>query len=274
MRDSTAFRCSGGDDGVGCFSTRLMWRGGGKGELYLVSSSSLSRSVLMKQYAKKDVQSQSLCATPPRSMCNSVYGLSIGRGSFVFKRSSWTRVKQTVWLNTPGKNNGGFVLEVGYGEVQMLESKHANKYKDDGPLQVVMNNAEVYYRGLSVPDYTLSSWEIDDVHSEDDDPDRQLSPPQDATLFAVEMVPPLLFLHERVDKRQERSDEDATKTVTVTVYAVQGTKTVTIPNFATVVSTAVVSVTSAIGSPNRTERPLPTPTNEDESIGFSGIFFR
>ena len=28
--------CSGGDDALECFSTRLMWRGGGKGELYLV----------------------------------------------------------------------------------------------------------------------------------------------------------------------------------------------------------------------------------------------
>lgn len=31
-------RCSGGDDAQACFSTRLMWRKGGLGELYLVSS--------------------------------------------------------------------------------------------------------------------------------------------------------------------------------------------------------------------------------------------
>ena len=36
-----ATRCSGGDDGLGCFSTRLMWRDGGKGELYLVRSQNL-----------------------------------------------------------------------------------------------------------------------------------------------------------------------------------------------------------------------------------------
>jgi hypothetical protein len=29
--------CSGGNPAVDCFSTRLMWRGGGAGELYLVS---------------------------------------------------------------------------------------------------------------------------------------------------------------------------------------------------------------------------------------------
>jgi hypothetical protein len=29
--------CSGGDPALDCFSTRLMWRAGGAGELYLVS---------------------------------------------------------------------------------------------------------------------------------------------------------------------------------------------------------------------------------------------
>ncbi|KAG8806240.1 hypothetical protein FRC17_005111, partial [Serendipita sp. 399] len=92
-------RCSGGDDALDCFSTRLMWRGGGKGELYL--------------YAPKDVQADSLCSTPPRSNCDTVYGLSIGRGSFVFERGMWTHARQTVWLNSIGQRNGGFILEIG-----------------------------------------------------------------------------------------------------------------------------------------------------------------
>jgi hypothetical protein len=33
--------CSGGNDALDCFSTRLMWRKGGSGELYMVSSSYL-----------------------------------------------------------------------------------------------------------------------------------------------------------------------------------------------------------------------------------------
>ncbi|CCA70067.1 hypothetical protein PIIN_04007 [Serendipita indica DSM 11827] len=233
-------KCSGGDDGLGCFSTRLMWRGDGKGELYL--------------YARKDVQSPSLCATPPRSACNSVYGLSIGRGSFTFKRSSWTRVKQTVWLNTPGINDGGFVLEVGY---------------DDGPMQVVMSNAEVYYRSATVPDYSLSSWEIDDMYSEDDDPDRQLSS-EDVIFSPMGSVPPLIF------HGQERLH--VTKPVTVTIDAIQGMSAVTHPNLSTGVSTAVVSVTASVSSPSRSERPFPVLTRadptEDSTIGFSGIFFR
>jgi len=80
--------CSGGDNAVTCFSTRLMWREGGAGELYL--------------YAPKDKQTEALCSTPPQSVCDAEYGLSIGRGSFTFPLGTWTHLRQTVWLNTPG----------------------------------------------------------------------------------------------------------------------------------------------------------------------------
>ena len=40
--------CSGGDDALSCFSTRLMWREGGMGELYLVGILSISTSSLLK----------------------------------------------------------------------------------------------------------------------------------------------------------------------------------------------------------------------------------
>ncbi|XP_037049639.1 uncharacterized protein LOC119083929 [Bradysia coprophila] len=42
--------CTGGDPAVDCFSTRLMWREGGQGELYL--------------YANREAQDPSLCQTP------------------------------------------------------------------------------------------------------------------------------------------------------------------------------------------------------------------
>jgi len=90
--------CSGGDPADDCFSTRLMWRKGGAGELYL--------------YAPKDRQTPSLCNTPPLSVCDQAYGLSIGRGSFLFALGSWTRLRQTVVLNTPGVQDGVFRLEV------------------------------------------------------------------------------------------------------------------------------------------------------------------
>ncbi|KAI0303326.1 hypothetical protein B0F90DRAFT_1809563 [Multifurca ochricompacta] len=91
-------RCSGGDDAFECFSTRLMWRADGDGELYL--------------YAPKDRQTASLCNAPPLSICDTTFGLSIARGSFQFARGSWTHLRQTVVLNTPGVQDGGFLLEV------------------------------------------------------------------------------------------------------------------------------------------------------------------
>ncbi|RDB19187.1 hypothetical protein Hypma_013641 [Hypsizygus marmoreus] len=89
--------CSGGNDALDCFSTRLMWRQEGLGELYL--------------YAPKDAQTNDLC-TDPQSVCDAVYGLSVGRGSFTWSRGKWTNVRQTVTLNTPGEQDGAFILDV------------------------------------------------------------------------------------------------------------------------------------------------------------------
>ncbi|KAI0823915.1 hypothetical protein BC628DRAFT_1420647 [Trametes gibbosa] len=105
--------CSGGDDALECFSTRLMWRSKGLGELYL--------------YAPKDKQTAALCDTPPTSVCDAEWGLSIARGAFSFALGNWTHVRQTVTLNTPGKQDGGFALDV------------------NG--QRVIERCDVYYRG-------------------------------------------------------------------------------------------------------------------------------
>ncbi|KAI0806800.1 hypothetical protein C8Q74DRAFT_1320907 [Fomes fomentarius] len=110
--------CSGGDDAVHCFSTRLMWRGGGVGELYL--------------YAPKDKQTPVLCRTPPETVCSSEYGLSIGRGAFKFRAGRWTRVRQTVVLNTPGEQDGAFTLDVNGERVLDL---HGVFYRDFNGLQ-------------------------------------------------------------------------------------------------------------------------------------------
>jgi hypothetical protein len=50
--------------------------------------------------------------TPPQTVCDQTYGFSIARGSFSFSRGAWTNVSQTVVLNTPGVQDGGFILEV------------------------------------------------------------------------------------------------------------------------------------------------------------------
>ncbi|KAF8550910.1 hypothetical protein OG21DRAFT_1478362 [Imleria badia] len=89
--------CSGGASARDCFSTRLMWRPQGVGELYL--------------YAPKDKQSDALCADV-ESVCDATYGFSIGRGAFNFTAGDWTHLAQNVVLNTPGQNDGGFTLLV------------------------------------------------------------------------------------------------------------------------------------------------------------------
>jgi len=66
----------------------------------------------MSQYAPKNQQTRSLCSAPPRSVCDSTFGLSVARGSFEFSRGAWTHVRQTVVLNSPGVQDGGFLLEV------------------------------------------------------------------------------------------------------------------------------------------------------------------
>ncbi|KAJ4475583.1 polysaccharide lyase family 14 protein [Lentinula aciculospora] len=119
--------CSGGDAALDCFSTRLMWRKYGQGELYL--------------YAPKDKQTDSLCNNP-QSVCDAAYGLSVGRGSFVFAPGNWTKVRQTVILNTPGQQDGCFTLDV-----------NGNR---------VINRNDVYYRGNPLsPSGSLSSAKSD-----------------------------------------------------------------------------------------------------------------
>jgi hypothetical protein len=64
--------------------------------------------------------------TPPQTVCDQTYGFSIARGSFSFSRGAWAHVSQTVVLNTPGVQDGGFILEV------------------DG--RVAINRTDVFYR--------------------------------------------------------------------------------------------------------------------------------
>jgi hypothetical protein len=73
-------KVSGGDkpDGTDGFSTRLMWRTKGAGEVYL--------------YA------------PHKS------GKSLGRGSWTWPRGTWTCVEQHVQLNTPGEKDGSVTV--------------------------------------------------------------------------------------------------------------------------------------------------------------------
>ena len=97
------------------------------------------------QYAPKNRQTDGLCSTPPLSVCDQEYGLSIGRGSFNFTPGAWTHVKQTVALNTPGQQDGSFMLEV------------------NG--QQVIDRSDIFYRDVA------SAIPPDDSNGDSDDPE-------------------------------------------------------------------------------------------------------
>jgi hypothetical protein len=67
-------------DGSNGFSTRLMWRRKGDGEVYAYLPTSVER------------------------------GTSLGRGNWRFQEGKWYLVEQEVQLNTPGKTNGSIRL--------------------------------------------------------------------------------------------------------------------------------------------------------------------
>ncbi|WVQ95107.1 hypothetical protein IAU59_002201 [Kwoniella sp. CBS 9459] len=95
--------CSGGNetDGASCFSTRLMWRSGGAGEVYAYIPTS-----------QKGFCSQS------QVTCNSDYGTSLARGSFSFVTGQWQTIQLLVVLNEVGTANG--IVELWYNGVPAL----------------------------------------------------------------------------------------------------------------------------------------------------------
>lgn len=101
--DEDATSCSGGARSDTCFSARLMWRTDGAGELYTYLP-----PMTEPQFAANKVQ----CSVAPKSLCNDVYGASVGRGAYHFAAGQWTTVSQRVRLNTVGKADGELELFV------------------------------------------------------------------------------------------------------------------------------------------------------------------
>ncbi|KAL4254990.1 hypothetical protein ABKN59_003937 [Abortiporus biennis] len=99
--------CSGGDaaNGTNCFSTRLMWRKSGQGEVYAYIPSS-----------------SSLCKDS-NVLCNQDgFGTSIDRGSFSFVPGQWNRVTLLVQLNDASGSANGQV-QLYYNNVLALKQQ-------------------------------------------------------------------------------------------------------------------------------------------------------
>ncbi|KAI0034992.1 hypothetical protein K488DRAFT_76891 [Vararia minispora EC-137] len=92
---NTARSCSGGRRDPSCWSTRLMFRQNGQGELYTYIPYSASYPANLAQ-----------CAQNAHSDCTNAYGASVGRGAFSFVPGEWTQVAMRLRLNDAGSANG------------------------------------------------------------------------------------------------------------------------------------------------------------------------
>ncbi|KAF9094620.1 hypothetical protein BGX29_004044 [Mortierella sp. GBA35] len=133
--------CSGGGTAENCFSTRMMWRANGMGELYLYAAKSVyfpdqgpekcKRSLdirspetifeleqrwnnahhmpeipkILKLNGGGCLNGMGVNISPGAiNECNPTYGVSVGRGgSFQFKSGQWHNITQVVRVNSKGK---------------------------------------------------------------------------------------------------------------------------------------------------------------------------
>lgn len=95
--------CSGGNEpnGTDCFSTRLMWRKNGVGEVYAYIPTP-----------------NGLCHDNS-IICNSDFGVSVDRGSFSFVSGQWNRITMLVQMNNPPDVANGNLL-VYFNDVQAI----------------------------------------------------------------------------------------------------------------------------------------------------------
>lgn len=100
--DANTDACQGGSlNGVGssCWSSRIMWRQAGQGEVYMRIPQSLGGGY-------KLCPADRTTATGASIICDDDYGLSVGRGSFTFRKGSWNDLALYVQINSPGVANG------------------------------------------------------------------------------------------------------------------------------------------------------------------------
>lgn len=100
--------CSGSRHGDTCFSTRLMWRANGDGEVYayVTHSQNPSWSEWCDLYDTKQTNKSK------HIHCTSTTGIEIGDGSFQFQTQTWHKIRQEVQLNTLAGENGYIKLWV------------------------------------------------------------------------------------------------------------------------------------------------------------------
>ena len=80
-------------------------------------------------------QAESLCNTPPLSICDQ-RGLHIGKGSWTFQKGKWMTIRQDLWLNSPGQSDGGFNIWI---DDTLVLSSSTVHYTDHGRICPINN---------------------------------------------------------------------------------------------------------------------------------------
>ncbi|KAG5644474.1 hypothetical protein DXG03_008301 [Asterophora parasitica] len=129
---ATAGQCSGGRHSDSCWSARLMWRDGGKGELYA--------------YLPTANQKLAVC----KGKCDVKYGASMGTGKWVFPTGTWTKVTERVRLNTIGKNDGEIEVSINGASAFKVDGLQLRS-TDKGRIRGAM--VHTFFGGSSSPDF-------------------------------------------------------------------------------------------------------------------------
>lgn len=98
--------CGGGVDPNNCFSLRVMWRRNGWGETYIYAPEGQQGDDFCSKYPEC---SNSGTGAAPCTVCNYNAGVSFARGSFIFKRGQWQRIRVALKLNNPPGTPNGIV---------------------------------------------------------------------------------------------------------------------------------------------------------------------
>ena len=213
-----------------------------------------------EKYASKERQSDKLCKSKG-SVCDDLYGFSIGRGSFSWKAGDWTRITQTVFLNTPGKQDGVFTLDV---DGKRAISRNDILYRDD--LREAGKGKGKTVKQKTTTKHTKTKPKIAEPTSSSDDGDFLGLGPFLSGLLGG--------LRREVDPAERSHDGRVTSPITTTAVDASGADSSSLPSPELVLRIPLPTKTQILEQAllSRVDVEIESRTGQD--VKFVGIFFR
>lgn len=141
--EDSSIGCGGGIRTTKCWSARLMWREQGAGELYPYLPSEGTFKTINDKACEAAISGS-------HGTCKTDWGMSIGTGSYKWKRGAWTTVSQRVRLNDLGKANGEMEVFV-EGKSVIKLNNISLRTTDEARIRGMM--VQSFFGGSSKPDY-------------------------------------------------------------------------------------------------------------------------